>query len=47
MQEHGFGQGKQHDEAAHEQFKDKQIADAIRAGYKNATGKEFFIKDKE
>lgn len=47
IQEHGFGQGKQHDESASEQFKDERIADAIRSGYKNVTGKEFFIKEKE
>lgn len=25
----------------------KMIADAIRGGYKNATGHEFFLKEKE
>lgn len=42
-----MGQGPQNNESAIEQAKDEQISDAIRSQYKNATGKEFFVKDKE
>ncbi|KAF5386710.1 hypothetical protein D9615_002072 [Tricholomella constricta] len=41
VQEHVLKQGQQKNETAIEQLKDKQIADAIRGGFKNITGKEF------
>ncbi|KAJ7108846.1 hypothetical protein C8R43DRAFT_1243467 [Mycena crocata] len=41
-----MGGGDQSNESAVEQAKDEQISDAIRRQYKNATGKEFFVKDK-
>ena len=46
FQEHVLKQGPQNNESAIEQKKDDMIADAIRDGYKNLTGKEFFIKEK-
>ncbi|KAJ6529993.1 hypothetical protein DFH09DRAFT_934412 [Mycena vulgaris] len=42
-----MGGGDQSNESAVEQAKDEQISDAIRRQYKNMTGKEFPIKDKE
>ncbi|KAJ7076210.1 hypothetical protein B0H15DRAFT_893549 [Mycena belliarum] len=41
-----MGGGSQKNESAFEQAKDEQISDAIRRQYKNATGKEFPVKDK-
>ena len=46
VQEKFLGQGPQDNESAVEQAKDGMIADAIRNGYKNATGNEFPIKEK-
>ncbi|KAI0819888.1 hypothetical protein BC628DRAFT_1331820 [Trametes gibbosa] len=46
VQEHVLGQGPQNNESASEQFKDEQISDLIRHGYKSTTGSEFFVKDK-
>ncbi|KIY63387.1 hypothetical protein CYLTODRAFT_446649 [Cylindrobasidium torrendii FP15055 ss-10] len=46
VQEHFMGAGPQNNESAVEQAKDEQISDAIRRGYKSATGKEFPISDK-
>lgn len=47
VQEKFLKQGPQDNESAAEQAKDKLIADAIRNGYKNATGNEFPIKEKK
>ncbi|KAI4520616.1 hypothetical protein K523DRAFT_251751, partial [Schizophyllum commune Tattone D] len=47
VQEHVLKQGDQKNESAWEQAKDEQISDTIRKTYKNATGHEFFVKDKE
>jgi hypothetical protein len=47
VQEKIFGQGPQDNESAVEQAKDEQISDFIRGQYKNATGKDIPIKDKE
>ena len=47
VQEHVLKQGDQKNESAWEPAKDEQISDAIRKTYKNATGHEFFVKDKE
>lgn len=47
VQEKIFGQGPQDNESAVEQAKDEQISDFIRSQYKNATGKDIPIKDKE
>jgi hypothetical protein len=41
-----MGGGDQSNESAMEQAKDEQISDAIRGGYKSATGKDFFVADK-
>lgn len=46
MQEHMLGQGQQSNESALEQAKDEQISDAIRRGFKSATGRDIPIKDK-
>ncbi|KAI6244805.1 hypothetical protein HI914_06890 [Erysiphe necator] len=46
FQEKVLGKGKQDNESAMEQAKDEAISDSIRKGYKNATGKDFPIKDK-
>jgi len=46
FQEHVLHEGKQNNESAIEQAKDKAIANTIRQQYKNVTGKEFFIKEK-
>lgn len=45
-QEKFLGQGDQSNESAVEQMKDDQIAGFIRNQYKNATGSEFPIKEK-
>ncbi|CAG8643470.1 15957_t:CDS:2, partial [Acaulospora colombiana] len=42
FQEHVMKSGPQNNESAIEQAKDKQIADAIRGGYKQFTGKDTF-----
>ncbi|KAF7324656.1 Ribokinase [Mycena kentingensis (nom. inval.)] len=47
VQEHILHQGQQSNETAMEQATDEQISDAIRRGYKDVTGHEFFVKDKE
>lgn len=47
VQEKFLGQGPQDNESAAEQAKDEQISDMIRKQYKNATGKEFPIADKD
>jgi len=47
VQEKFLGQGPQDNESAVEQAKDEQISDFIRGQYKNATGKDIPIKDKE
>ena len=47
VQEKILGQGPQDNESAVEQAKDEQISDFIRSQYKNTTGKDIPIKDKE
>ncbi|PGH01662.1 hypothetical protein GX51_05108 [Blastomyces parvus] len=47
VQERFLGQGPQDNESALEQAKDEKISDFIRDQYKNKTGKDFPIKDKE
>ncbi|PHH54344.1 hypothetical protein CFIMG_000638RA [Ceratocystis fimbriata CBS 114723] len=47
FQEHVLGQGQQSNETAAEQAKDEAIAGFIRKQYKNSTGNDFPIKDKE
>ena len=47
VQEKFMGQGDQSNESAAEQAKDEAISDFIRDKYKDTTGKEFFIKDKD
>lgn len=47
MQENLLKQGKQDNESAAEQAKDKMIAQTIRDQYQKATGKPFPIKEKE
>ncbi|KAK1596954.1 uncharacterized protein LY79DRAFT_577081 [Colletotrichum navitas] len=47
VQEKVLGQGPQDNESAVEQAKDEQISDFIRDQYKNATGKEFPVEDKD
>jgi hypothetical protein len=47
VQENVLKQGQQSNENAAEQAKDNFIADQIRNQYRNATGKDFPIKDKE
>ncbi|CZT01743.1 related to DNA damage-responsive protein 48 [Rhynchosporium agropyri] len=47
VQEKFLGQGKQDNESAIEQAKDEQISDFIRGQYKNTTGSDIPIKDKE
>ncbi|KAH8927642.1 hypothetical protein BT69DRAFT_1258111 [Atractiella rhizophila] len=42
-----MGAGDQSNESAIEQAKDERISDAIRGGYKNMTGSDFPVKDKE
>lgn len=46
VQEHVMGQGKQDNESAIEQAKDEQISDAIRRGFKGASGRDFPVADK-
>ncbi|EIN04604.1 hypothetical protein PUNSTDRAFT_55344 [Punctularia strigosozonata HHB-11173 SS5] len=46
VQEHILGQGNQSNESALEQAKDEQISDAIRRGFKTATGHDIPVKDK-
>ena len=47
VQQYGLGQGDQSNESAVEQAKDEQISDFIRKKYKEGTGSDFPIKDKE
>ncbi|KAI0847161.1 hypothetical protein F5Y00DRAFT_241871 [Daldinia vernicosa] len=47
VQENILGQGDQSNESAVEQAKDEQISDYIRAQYKNTTGSDLPVKDKE
>ncbi|KAG6012221.1 hypothetical protein E4U54_007653 [Claviceps lovelessii] len=47
VQEKLLGQGDQSNESAAEQAKDEAISDYIRGKYKDTTGKEFFIADKD
>lgn len=47
VQEHVLGQGPQDNESAVEQAKDEQISDFIRDKYKNTTGSDFPIADKD
>lgn len=47
MQEKFLGQGDQSNESAAEQAKDEAISDFIRDKYKESTGKEFFVEDKD
>ncbi|KAI8722434.1 hypothetical protein NCS52_00387300 [Fusarium sp. LHS14.1] len=47
VQEKFLGQGDQSNESAAEQAKDEAISDFIRDKYKESTGKEFFIDDKD
>ncbi|KAJ3517351.1 hypothetical protein NLJ89_g568 [Agrocybe chaxingu] len=46
VQERFLGGGSQKNESAAEQAKDERISDAIRSGYKSATGKDFPVSDK-
>ncbi|KAJ3535093.1 hypothetical protein NM208_g7279 [Fusarium decemcellulare] len=47
VQEKVLGQGTQNNESAAEQAKDEAISDFIRDKYKDTTGKEFFVADKD
>lgn len=47
VQEKFLGQGDQSNESAAEQAKDEAISDFIRDKYKETTGKEFFVSDKD
>ncbi|KAF5489934.1 hypothetical protein CGCS363_v012385 [Colletotrichum siamense] len=47
FQEKVLGQGPQDNESAAEQAKDEQISDFVRGQYKNTTGKDFPIADKD
>ena len=47
FQQKVLGQGPQDNESAVEQAKDEQISDFIRREYKNTTGSDIPIKDKE
>ncbi|EGR49840.1 uncharacterized protein TRIREDRAFT_106129 [Trichoderma reesei QM6a] len=47
VQEKVLGQGDQSNETAAEQAKDEAISDFIRGKYKDTTGSEFPIKDKD
>ncbi|KAI1190277.1 hypothetical protein F5B17DRAFT_106717 [Nemania serpens] len=47
VQENVLGQGDQSNESAAEQAKDEQISDFIRDQYKNRTGSDVPIQDKE
>lgn len=42
-----MGQGDQSNESAAEQAKDEAMSDFIRDKYKDTTGKEFFVADKD
>ncbi|KAH8659610.1 hypothetical protein BGZ61DRAFT_433429 [Ilyonectria robusta] len=47
VQENFLGKGDQSNESAAEQAKDEAVSDFIRDKYKETTGKEFFVKDKD
>lgn len=47
VQQYGLGQGDQSNESAVEQAKDEQISDFVRGKYKDMTGSDMPIKDKE
>lgn len=47
VQQYGMGGGQQSNETAAEQAKDEVISDMIRGKYKEATGSDFFVADKE
>ena len=47
VQQHILKSGDQSHETFLEQMKDEQISDAIRRQYKNLTGHDFPLKDKE
>jgi len=47
FQQRVMGQGEQDNESAVEQAKDEQISDFIRGKYKDSTGSDMPIKDKE
>ncbi|KAF4975570.1 hypothetical protein FZEAL_7659 [Fusarium zealandicum] len=47
VQEKFLGQGAQGNESAAEQAKDEAMSDFVRDQYKGATGKEFFVEDKD
>ncbi|KHN98701.1 uncharacterized protein MAM_03163 [Metarhizium album ARSEF 1941] len=47
VQEKVLGEGDQSNESAAEQAKDEAISDFIRDKYKETTGKDFFIADKD
>ncbi|KAJ4310990.1 hypothetical protein N0V84_010689 [Fusarium piperis] len=47
VQEKFLKQGDQSNESAAEQAKDEAISDFIRDKYKETTGKEFFVEDKD
>ncbi|TFK67818.1 hypothetical protein BDN72DRAFT_842579 [Pluteus cervinus] len=46
FQQHVLKQGPQTNESAMEQAKDERISDAIRSGWKKATGSNFPVADK-
>lgn len=47
MQDKVLGEGQQSNETAAEQAKDEAISDMIRDRYKDTTGSDFPIKDKD
>ncbi|KAL6857907.1 hypothetical protein ACO1O0_005353 [Amphichorda felina] len=47
FQDKVLGQGDQSNESAAEQAKDEAISDFIRDKYKETTGKDFFVSDKD
>jgi hypothetical protein len=47
VQQHVLKEGDQSNESAVEQAKDEQISDFIRDKYKQSTGKDFFVPDKD
>ncbi|EFZ01175.1 hypothetical protein X797_003534 [Metarhizium robertsii] len=47
VQEKVLGEGDQSNESAAEQAKDEAISDFIRDKYKETTGKDFFVADKD
>lgn len=47
VQEKFLGKGDQSNESAAEQAKDEAISDFIRDKYKETTGKDFFVADKD